>query len=488
MDKKKPREKDKVPHDVADGAGHEKSLRAALFFLVALCLCAPFAAAAPTGSAPPVTNNFITHPISLADAVNLALQRNPDILRAQKDLASAQGIVAQTRAIAVPKVAATGSYSAVEKTDVDIFSEPARGPVPAINFGNDNNWVSQLKLVQSLYEGGRILSAMRAARLTRERALLNYDTTVADTVLNVQVAYDDVLLARQQITVQEASVELLTRELDDSRQRFDAGTVPRFNVLRADVELANERPKLIHARNDFRIAKNNLANVLGLDVPHNTLEDIPFNLTGRLEAEPWKIGLPTAIGMALDRRSELAALRKAQALRQEDVVTAKAGNKPSVQAYGGYDVHNTMLSSDLGIVDHGWIAGVQVSWNIFDGLRTRGLIEQTRAEYERAGVDVADTGRRIELEVRTAYSNFLEADETMKSQETVVAEAEEALRLATARSDAGTGTQLDVLSAQTALTQARVTQIQAVHDYAVARARLERAAGLTVPAPASTHP
>ena len=108
---------------------------------------------------------------------------------------------------------------------------------------------------QSFYEGGRITSAYRVGRLTRQRSVLNYQTAVADTILEVQVAYDDVLLAAQQITVQEASVNLLTNELTDTTRRYDAGTVPRFNVLRADVELANARPRLIRARNSLRISQ-----------------------------------------------------------------------------------------------------------------------------------------------------------------------------------------------------------------------------------------
>jgi outer membrane protein TolC len=145
-------------------------------------------------------------------------------------------------------------------------------------------------------------------------------------------------------------------------------------------------------------------------------------------------------------------------------------------------MHNSMLSQDLSNEKHGWIAGVQVTWSLFDGRRTEGKVKEATALYERAGVDLDDTGRRIELEVRTAYSNFIEADEVLKSQEKVQEEAEEALRLARARSEAGTGTQLDVLSAQTALTEARTTQIQALRDYSVARARLERAIGLSIPA------
>jgi outer membrane protein TolC len=445
-----------------------------LFALSWLCASAAPVQATPSST---TTNAFLPQPLSLADAVNLALQRNPNILRAQKDLTAAQGVVIQTRAIAIPKVGLAGNYSAAQPSDVDTIT------TPGLTFGNDQNWATQVKLVQSLYEGGRILSALRVARLIKERSLLDYQTAVADTVVQVEVTYYDVLLALQQITVQEASVELLTLELTDTTRRYDAGTVPRFNVLRAEVELANARPKLIRARNSYRIAKNNLVNHLGFSVPKEALEDIPLTLSGKLAAEPYKIELSLAIALALERRTELSALRKTQALRREDIVSAKAPYKPSLQAYGGYDVHNSMLSRDLTDDKNGWIAGVLLTWSLFDGNRTKGKIMEATALYERAGVDLDDTGRRIELEVRTAYSSFIEADEVLKSQEKVVEEAEEALRLARARSEAGTGTQLDVLGAQTALTEARTTQIQALRDYSVARARLERAIGINMPAP-----
>ena len=88
-------------------------------------------------------------------------------------------------------------------------------------------------------------SALQVARLTRQQSQAQYDTAVADTVAAVRVAYADVLLAAQLIQVQQASVELLESELRDTTQRFEAGTVPRFNVLRAEVELADARPRLM---------------------------------------------------------------------------------------------------------------------------------------------------------------------------------------------------------------------------------------------------
>jgi outer membrane protein TolC len=425
---------------------------------------------------------LLEQPLSLADALNLALHHSPDILRAQRDLQSVQGLAVETRAIVLPTVGITGSYTPVQRTDVDIIAPPGTG----FNLGTPQNWSSQVKLVQSLYEGGRMLSSVRVARLLRQQSWLNYQTALADTVLALQLAYNDVLLAEQQITVQEASVELLTNELKDNQRRYEAGTVPRFNVLRAEVELANARPRLITARNNYRIAKNNLANLMGFSLPRETLEDIPLKLSGKLEAEPYELDLPNGIGEALERRTELGALTKSEALRKEDLVSARSGYKPRLQGYVGYDVHNSILTQDLNADLHGWIAGVQMTWNIFDGLRTQGRVQQASAQYERAEVDVDDMTRRIELEVRTAYSNFIQAREVLESQKKVQEEAEESLRLARARSEAGTGTQLDVLGAQTALTEARTTQIQALHDYAAARARLQRALGENVPSEYST--
>jgi outer membrane protein TolC len=125
----------------------------------------------------------------------------------------------------------------------------------------------------------------------------------------------------------------------------------------------------------------------------------------------------------------------------------------------------------------GWNAGGQMTWNLFDGLLTHGKVVQANALHEKSKNDLADQSRQIELQVRTACSDFIEAKEVLDSQLKVQEEADEALREARARAEAGTGTQLDVLDAETSLTQARTTNVQALHDYATARAKLERAIG-----------
>ncbi len=428
---------------------------------------------APTEMRPAAAPKWLTEPLSLADAINFALRQNSEILKAEQDLQATYGLVVQTRAVALPKIRFTGDYTATDA--IETF------PGLGIAIQNEQNWSANIRIIQSIYEGGRIPSALRAARLTREQALLQYQTIVSDTVLAVRLAYYDILLAAEQITVHEASVNLLEKELEDTNHRYNAGTVPKFNVLRAEVELANARPRLIRARNQYRIAKNNLSDLLGYNLPPTVWEDIPLNLTDKLAAEPYDISLPQALHEALRNRTELAALQKEVGLRKEAITQAKAGYKPSVQLYAGYGDRNSSFNPDLTRDVPGWQAGALLSWDFFDGLLTKGKVDQARALHEKAQVQWEQEGRRIELEVRTAYSSFLEARELLESQKKVQEQADEALRLAKSRSEAGTSTQLDVLSAQTALTEARSTQVQALHDYSAARARLERAVGIGAP-------
>jgi outer membrane protein len=445
--------------------------RVSLLALVLGAVAAGFTARAQSPQAS--ATNLFPHPVSRAEAVDIALRQNSALLKGKADLEAAHGVVVQLRSIAYPTLSARGGYNWEQPSLVESF--PLSTPV-VVQFPNQN-WNSDVRVQQSIYEGGRMTSAFRSAKLTRQQALLNYQTLLADTLLAVRVAYDDVLVAQQQIAVNEASVQLLTHEWEDVRRRFQAGTVPQFDVLRAHVELANESPRLIQARNNYRIGKNNLLNLLGCNLPQTIWEDVPLELSDTLQASPLDVALPAALARAVEKRPELEALRKAQALRREDVLRARAGFKPSAQIFGGYQWQSPPYENNLSDDLSGWMAGAQISWNIFDSGLTRGKIMESQANYEKARLQVDETRRQIELEVRTAYSNFIEAREVLESQKAVQEEAEEALRLAEARMTAGSGTQLDMLSAQTALTQARTTQVQALHDYSVARARLQRAVG-----------
>jgi outer membrane protein TolC len=418
-------------------------------------------------------------PLTLEQSLDVALSQNPAIQKGRKDLNEAYGIALQLKSVALPKIAGTGSYTAVDSGKIE--SAPF-GP-GGVRFRNDQSWSADITVSQTLFDAGKTQSSLRSAKLTREAAMQNFESLVADTLLQVRIGYQDILLAAEQIVTQQASVKLLEQELSDTQRRFDAGTVPQFNVLRSTVELANARPRLIKARNDLRIAKNNFATLLGWNVPKDASEDIPLELAGKLQASSDDTALAAAIARAFSQRTELAAARLNEKLKFEEIKQAKADYYPRLSASAGYGWANRVFGEQIGqspaLSDevHGWSAGVTANWSIWDSGLTRGKVKAAEAHREKAAIDVEDLFRRIEQEVRTAHSNLVQARETLESQAKVIEQAEEAVRLAVARADAGSGTLLDVLSAQTALTDSRTTYAVTLHDYTVAQARLDRAMG-----------
>lgn len=423
----------------------------------------------------PAAETMITRSLTLDDCLAFALKQNPGILKAQQEIRRSQGLILEARAAAVPQLTVAGEYKRADNNSIESY--PFQTVIPE---NEKQPWAATVEVSQLLYAGGRVNAAVRAARLGDEIAALDFQRTVTEVVLSVRQTFYRILLSRAQVNVREQSVQLLAQQLADVNHRFAAGTVPRFNVLRAEVELANAKPALIRAQNDSRLATESLVRLLALDEPAAARDFTPITVTGQLACDRRNWQLPAALAQARDRRPELRQAEKRIRVKGENVTVATAGYKPQLSVFADYGVRNTTFGSEIDDTVHGWTVGARASWNLFDGLLTHGKVVQARAELQQADLDAADIRRRIELEVRQAYSDYLQALELIAAQKRVVEQAEESLRLAAARFSAGAGTQLDVLSAQTALTEARSNEIQALYDYNLALATLDRATGVTV--------
>lgn len=421
--------------------------------------------------------------LTLDQCLDLALKQNPSILKAKQEIRRTYGVVIEARSAVIPQLTASGQYSQIDPEALDKFPFGSIPITPKIPDEFDNQkqpWQAQIELSQLVYSGGKVGASIRSARLSDQIAELGFRATVADTVLDVRKAFYQILLDKAQTTVREQSVKLLEQQLEDARHRFDAGDVPRFDVLQAEVELANARPPLIRAQNDLRLSREALVKLLAIDVPGQRTDFTPITFAGELTYEHRAWDLSTALTKAQEQRPELQQAEKQVSVARENIDVASSGYKPQLSVFGNYGIHDESFDNDVGDTRLGWTVGASASWSIFDGMLTHGKVIEARAQYEQADLDYADTRRRIELEVRQAYSDYLQALELLEAQKKTVEEAEESLRLAEARFRAGSGTQLDVLSAQTALTEARSNEIQALYDYNVATATLERVTGSTV--------
>jgi len=401
--------------------------------------------------------------LDLQYALAFALDNNFDIRQAKERIRQQEGIILEVRSAQLPNVSASGGY----QRNADEISTN----------GRDHAWSVDITARQVLYAGGGIAASVRSQQLALDAAILELQSVINDALLDVRVRFYTVLVNREKIKVQEQNIELLQRQLQDVTNRYDAGTVSNFEKLRAEVALANAQPALITARNDYRLAIEELRRSLGFATTSETsVAKIPEFL-GSLEFNVASFDLRTALSTARATRPDLQRLTKLTNAADEAIKARRAAYLPSVSAFGSYDWRRSPVSSTKSSLD-GWTVGLQSSWDIFDGGATRGRVAQARSLLEQTKLALGEAELSVDVEVRRAISIFQQSTELAEASKKVVEQAEEAVRLANARFAAGTATQLDVLTSQVDLTTARLNQLQAYYSYNVAVASTRRAMGL----------
>jgi outer membrane protein TolC len=449
---------------------------------------------------------YRSHPLTLDEAVQLALKQSPTILTKVQELKREKGLVYEAQAKLLPQVIGSANYTqndpglvrisgGGQAPNIDLLGVPAGQSVVLGPGGTSNivsiplnqllssqqtqteSWAVQIQVQQLIWDGGATIASRRAARINEDAAYYSLRDTIDSTVETVRTQFYQILLDKALIQVQEESVNLLQSQLEDQRSRFEAGTVPQFNVLQAQSQLQNQIPQLIAAQNNYRIAQVQLAKTLGIPAGRQYSTDEPLPVAGRLTYTPIKYDLSSALVTARANRPFLKVQRSNVLAGVEQVTVAAAGFQPTITANAGLEQANALRTSHLDDTRQGWFFGFTGTWNIFDGGLTYGNLKAARASLEEAKVTFDDSTRQVELDVATAVDNLRQSQETIVASEKAVEVSQESLRLSNERLAAGTGTQLDVLNAQTQLTTARSNLVQAQFNYIAAVAQYQFAIG-----------
>jgi outer membrane protein len=438
-------------------------MRLPSLILVGASLLSALPARAQLNDGKPDPDFTVPERLDLEYALAYALDNNFSIRQAKERIRQQEGIVVEVRSSQIPNVAATAAYQ--------------RNSDGASNNGRDYAWSMDITARQLLYSGGGVAASVKGQQLALDAAVLALRAVINDALVEVRVRFFTVLLNREKIKVQEQNTELLQRQLQDVRNRFEAGTVSNFEVLRAEVALANAQPPLITARNDYRLSIEELRQALGYVAASDAnVVKIPEFL-GTLEFKPASFELRSALSTAREQRPDLIRLAKMTEAAEQGVIARRAGYQPIVSAFGSYEWRKAPISSTKSTLD-GWTVGVQSSWDIFDGRATAGRVAQARSFLEQSKLTLAEAQLNVDVDVRRSISTFQQSTELAESSKKVVEQAEEAVRLANARFSAGTATQLDVLTSQVELTTARLNQLQAYYSYNVAVAVMRQAMGM----------
>jgi outer membrane protein TolC len=450
--------------------------------------------------------------LSMDDAVRRALASGDEVRLAEAAVRQARGQITQAWASALPEVRGSLTY---QRTFASVFSSGgSSGPgLPPFNpdttaplsdriryiedeyhnavprgiadlfrnlpFGRQNTYIYAITVSQTLFQGGKVGAGIRGAHAFERAAQAGLDDTREDLAYRVKTAYLNTLFAERMLEISEASQAQTNEHLRRVRLNHQIGSTADYDLLRAEVESANQEPLVIGARNGYENALLELRRLVNLPV------DQPIELTAAVltGADSLPEVDSVALRAEIPDRSTLAAAEANVVFRRQAVRVFRGDAYPVLRFtmnYGGQAYPSAGLPA-YGDFRRDWNAAVSLSMPLFDGFRNRGIVEQARAELMRAEAQLSQTREGVTIQAAQARSEMERARSLVSARRQTVTQATRAHQLAAVRYANQIASAIEVSDARLALQQARVNEAQSTRDYLLALAGLERALGRPAP-------
>jgi len=340
----------------------------------------------------------------------------------------------------------------------------------------DEDYNASVRLLQNVYTAGAVASEVAIARLNVEKQEYELQEVATRVAMEVRIAFNELLLNRAKVRVQENSVRVLEEELKSQEERLSAGIVGTLNVQRAEVALANERPELYNTQTQLKNSYLRLGELCGIAFNPAT-EEAPFEVAGELQVHSPQPDLIECLARADANRGVIKARENDIKIQDRQYTLDQSELRPQVQFFSGYEAYSERDPAVGPEFNHGYVVGVTANWHVFDGFATKGKLQATSARRD-AAVQALEAARRsVAGEVRTAFFDFDQAARVLETETKNVQTADESLAIAKSNFAAGLGTQLDILQAASDVTRTRTTRLTAIYLHNVALARLARACG-----------
>lgn len=413
--------------------------------------------------------------LTLQESIDMALENNRTIKESAEDQWAAYWAHRQARRQAGPSLAWNGT-AYYRSGHWNNAQDQEAGDL--IGYNTDRSFGNTVSVTFPLYTGGRIENTIEAAELGRDAADLMLEATRQGIKEQTTEAYFQILQFRNLIQVNKEAVDTLQAHLDNVNAQYRVGTVAKSDVLRSQVELANQQQNLVTAQNNYDVAVATFNNIVGL--PTDTIVDAKEDLS----YTKYDISLPRCTDYALIHRPDGIAMERAWKQAEAQMKAAKAGYRPQVNAMVSrtWSGDTPFSSNTVKVTEQndGTNTGLQMSWNIFDNNVTEAQVQQAKASMRKAEQKLYETQETIQLDVRKAYLNLLAAEQNIHTTKVAVDQAQEDYKIAQVRYSAGVGTNLDVMDAESKLIQTQTTYITALYNYNTNKAALDQAMGIKV--------
>jgi TolC family type I secretion outer membrane protein len=417
-------------------------------------------------------------PLTLKQAVTIALEKNPERKAALADTEAAAADVKEARSFLLPHV--TFSETAMRGNDpVYVFGSKLRQQrFTAADFSLHslntppplNNYSSRFGGTWNLFDSFASWRDLHRAVFGKKAAKHQLERADQEVVFGVVNAYDGVLLARKELEMAEQATKTAQAIFDRSKARVDSGVAVESDLLNAQVRLAARRQELIRAQNNVSLARAELARAMGIS------SDKEMEPTEALSerALPDK-SLDDLERQALESRPDWKRVQSEEAAQKQSVAIARSSFGPRVNAFADWQADNPTFVSGGGRSN--WIAGIELQVDLFQGGAKRAKLQHEQATQQKVSA-LKDAARdAIRLEVRRAYYDFDAERQQVEVAKAAIAQAQESLRITQNRYESGVSTITDLLSAEEAVSRSQVDYWQTVYRYQTSFANLELATG-----------
>lgn len=343
--------------------------------------------------------------------------------------------------------------------------------------GTKNNYTWSIEARQPLFAGGAILANYQAHSIGEDAAHLEETAKYQDVVKEVKIAYFNVLRAQRIQDAARQAVEMLNAHRDVAQNYFNVGMIPKNDLLHAEVELANGKQALIRANNAVELAKSSFNTVLKRKI------FAPVEVVDILTYHHLKQSFEECLNIAQQARPELkiSSLRAAQAGKL--VRVAQSDYLPALGVVGNYSRFGdkpSVSGSDFKDAESWYLMAV-ASWNFWEWGKTKFRVDASKAKENQALEASKELNDQITLEIKNAYLILQETESQIVVWQKVIEQAEENFRISEERYKERVSTSTEVLEAQTLLTKAKSEYANALGDYNVNYAKLQRAMGTIWP-------
>lgn len=425
------------------------------------------AAAAPAASSPAV---------SLDECVIAALENSPDVQSAARRVESAQAMLKQAWSAYYPWVNLSANYARSDNPPqafmMTLNQRSLNMMDPAFDPNNPDdteNLRGSVGLQWRLYDSGQRGATRNMARFGAEATAEALAAARNQLIHEVTRGFYGVLQAKAFLAVQSESVSSIEESLRVAQERFNAGSAVKTDVLNLETQLAQAREDLIRVRNGLQLAVAALNTAIGDSLATTDNLRAP---DVSLDAPPPECKDPNAF----ENRPELKAARLMKKVKEQELKKAQRGYGPTLNAFASSDWDSDASSN----FEQSYMVGVMADINVFDGFRTRGAIQQARADYEAAKADEQKAVNNLRLDLTQAFLGVRDAWERLDVTRKSVESAEEALRITQEQYQQGAADITILLTAQVGRTAMRTRNVAAQYDYLIALGNLERARGALV--------